>query len=58
MPQEQQKPYKQLQIEQLRRAIKKGIQQADRGELVGGEAVFSSIRAKSHARRRSQQKHT
>ena len=43
---------KQIQIEELRREIQKGIEQADRGELVNGEEVFENIRAKSRTRRR------
>lgn len=42
---------KQIQIEELRKEIQKGIEQADRGELVDGEEVFETIRAKSRARR-------
>ncbi len=42
---------KQIQIEELRREIQKGIEQADRGELVNGEEVFENIRAKSRTRR-------
>ena len=42
---------KQIQIEELRKEIQKGIEQADRGELVDGEEVFENIRAKSRARR-------
>ena len=43
---------KQIQIEELRREIQKGIEQADRGEFVNGEEVFENIRAKSRTRRR------
>ncbi|MEM9276551.1 MAG: type II toxin-antitoxin system ParD family antitoxin [Cyanobacteria bacterium P01_F01_bin.143] len=42
---------KQIKIEELRREIQKGIEQADRGELVDGEEVFENIRAKSRTRR-------
>ena len=42
---------KQIQIEELRKEIQKGIEQADRGEFVDGEEVFETIRAKSRARR-------
>ena len=46
---------KQIQIEELRKEIQKGIEQADRGELVDGEAVFEKIRAKSRTRRSKKQ---
>ena len=42
---------KQIKIEELRKEIQKGIEQADRGELVDGEEVFENIRAKSRTRR-------
>jgi hypothetical protein len=32
-------------LEELRIKIRRGIEQADRGELVDGEAVFDEIRA-------------
>lgn len=34
------------QQEQLRRDIQVGVDQAERGELVAGEAVFANLRAK------------
>ena len=42
---------KQIKLEELRKEIQKGIEQAERGELVDGEEVFEKIRAKSRARR-------
>ncbi len=42
---------KQLRLSELRREIAVGAEQADRGELVPGTAVFQRIRKKSVARR-------
>jgi antitoxin ParD1/3/4 len=42
---------KQLRIEELRREIGLGAEQADRGELRQGAAVFQKIRKKSAMRR-------
>ena len=43
---------KQLALENLRREIAKGTEQAERGEFVDGEAVFARILEKSQRRRR------
>lgn len=42
-------------LEELRAKIRRGAEQADRGELLDGEAVFEEIRQLS-ARRRAQNK--
>ena len=42
-------------LEELRTKIRRGAEQADRGELLDGEAVFEEIR-KLSARRRSENK--
>ena len=43
---------KRLRIDELRREIARGSEQADRGELIDGDEAFTRIRAKS-ARRKS-----
>jgi len=42
-------------VEELRAKIRRGVEQADRGELLDGEAVFEEIRQIS-ARRRAEHK--
>jgi antitoxin ParD1/3/4 len=42
---------KQLRLNELRREIALGSEQADRGEFVDGNEVFRRIRAKSASRR-------
>jgi antitoxin ParD1/3/4 len=44
-----------IAIEELRAKIRRGIEQADRGELLDGDAVFEEIRQLS-ARRRADSK--
>jgi hypothetical protein len=48
----------QLSIEELRRHIRIGVDQADRGELIDGEAVFEELKALSETRRRLQKNST
>lgn len=43
---------KQLRIAALRKEIAMGTSEAERGELVDGEAVFAAIRKRSGQRRR------
>jgi antitoxin ParD1/3/4 len=38
-------------LEEIRAKISRGTEQADRGELIDGEAVFEKIRQRSSARR-------
>ncbi|SPF42037.1 conserved hypothetical protein [Candidatus Sulfopaludibacter sp. SbA4] len=42
-------------VEELRAKIRRGVEQADRGELLDGDAVFEEIRQMS-ARRRAEHK--
>jgi antitoxin ParD1/3/4 len=44
---------KNLRLTELRREIAIGSAQADRGELVGGEATFAEIRRRSVSRKRA-----
>jgi len=44
---------KQLRLAELRKEIAIGSEQADRGELVDGKAVFAEIRRRSAARKRA-----
>jgi len=39
----------QLKMDNLRRAIQIGIEQADRGELIGGEEAFRQLRERNAA---------
>lgn len=48
---EQQK-LKELKIQELRKEIVIGIEQADNGQFVDGEEIFENIKAKSSDRRR------
>jgi antitoxin ParD1/3/4 len=41
-----------MRIEELRKEIAIGVEQADRGELIDGEKVFDEIRKMSEAKRR------
>ncbi len=43
----------QAAIEELRRQIRVGVAQLDRGEIVDGEAFFDRLRAKGRAARRA-----
>ena len=42
-----------LRLMALRREVKKGLDQLDRGESISGEQVFQELRAKVRARRRT-----
>jgi hypothetical protein len=44
----------QLSIEELRKHISVGVEQADRGELIDGEAVFEELKQLSENRRSGQ----
>jgi antitoxin ParD1/3/4 len=44
---------KRLRIDELRREIARGGEQADRGELIDGDAALNRIRAKSAGRKTS-----
>ncbi len=50
---EERKQAREAAIEELRAKIRRGIEQADRGELLDGDAVFEEIRQLS-ARRRTE----
>jgi antitoxin ParD1/3/4 len=39
-------------LKELRREVKKGLDQLDRGESIPGEQVFAELRAKARERRR------
>jgi antitoxin ParD1/3/4 len=41
-----------LALAELRKKIAKGIDQADRGELLDGQAVFAKLKKRSEVRRR------
>ena len=43
-------------MEELRAKIRRGAEQADRGELLDGESVFEEIRQRSASRRRAKSK--
>lgn len=44
---------RQIRLEELRKEIAIGIDQADRGQLVDGEEVFKKLKDKSNKRRQS-----
>jgi len=44
---------KRLRLAELRKEISRGVEQADRGEFVGGPQTFAKIREKSARRKRS-----
>lgn len=44
---------KRLRLAELRNEISRGVEQADRGEFVGGPQTFAEIRQKSTRRKRS-----
>lgn len=48
-PDEREQILEQLKMENLRRSIQIGIDQADRGELIEGEEVFRQLRARNAA---------
>jgi antitoxin ParD1/3/4 len=41
---------REMRLDELRREIKLGIDQADRGELLDGPEVFEGLRAKVHGK--------
>jgi len=47
-----------LSIEELRKHISVGVEQADRGELIDGEAVFEELKQLSENRRLGQKSST
>lgn len=49
----EQDPLRQMPVEELRKEIAIGIDQADRGQLVDGEEVFNKLKDKSNKRRQS-----
>lgn len=49
----EQDPLRQMRLEELRKEIAIGIDQADRGQLVDGEEVFKKLKDKSNKRRQS-----
>ena len=44
---------KKLRLAELRKEIRLGVEQADRGELIDGKQAFAKIRKKSAQRRRA-----
>lgn len=54
-PQERSQLLDQLNHEDLRRAIRVGIHQADRGELIDGEELLEELRQRAESRLRKNQ---
>ncbi len=52
MPAEREQILDQLKMDDLRRAIQVGIEQADRGELIDGEVVLAELRQRADDRLR------
>lgn len=48
---EEREQVRELALKELRAKIRRGVEQADRGELLDGDAVFESIRQLSARRR-------
>lgn len=47
----EQEALRQMRLEELRREIAIGVEQADRGQFVDGEEVFRKLKEKSNKRR-------